>query len=391
MGASASSADGSSAESGASALRDGCPALDGMAAAPDVVGATTLGTPAGRPSAESASTAPRATRSVVAAHGGHAAQLLGHRPRHERDPRRAADQQQGRQLPGLHAGRRDRAAQGVHRPVDVRRDQPLERRPIKPDGAAELAAPDPHHDLVLGAQRLFREGARAPDPRDRRHVVGQRLPDVLPHQLVEVETAEVVDRLGDAQHREAAAGRPGPAQHGGVEPAAAEVVDRDRVARLPAPAATAWATARGSATNVTPRSCAARAEASLSSVCGAHDAGCARAIRAGCSPSFSTTRSTTQRTSRADSSSADHGWPPSIDRRRVSHPTLEAANDARRVDPGETRRGLADGHALVPGEVQHRRHGAPRAPSGTTSVSPGPSARRTTAAVKVFPKSMPSW
>ena len=47
-----------------------------------------------------------------------------------------------------------------------------------------------------------------------------------------------------------------------------------------------------------------------------------------------------------------------LDRRRVSHPTLEAANDARRVDPGETRGGLADGHAPVPGEVQHRRHGA---------------------------------
>jgi hypothetical protein len=78
----------------------------------------------------------------------------------------------------------------------------------------------------------------------------------------------------------------------------------------------------------------------------------------GCSPSFSTTRSTTQRTSRADSSSAAHSLPAELDRRRVSHPTLEAANDARRVDPGETRGGLADGHAPVPGEVQHRRHGA---------------------------------
>ena len=47
------------------------------------------------------------------------------------------------------------------------------------------------------------------------------------HGLVEVDAAEALDALGRADQLEAVAGL---AQHGGVERAAAEVVDRDDVA-----------------------------------------------------------------------------------------------------------------------------------------------------------------
>ena len=321
---------------------------------PDVVGATTSAAAVG---AESASTAPRATRSA-------SPRTVGTQPscsvtvratsgiRAEPPTSSSAVNCPGSTPADAIVRRRASTVRSTCGAIS-----PLERRPIKPDGAAELAAPDPHDDLVLGAQRLLREGARAPDPRDRRHVVGQRRPG---------RAATPARRGRDRRGRRSPRARPStakpprasrPAQHGGVEPAAPEVVDRDRVTRLGA-ASAAWATARGSATNVTPRSCAARAEASRSSVSGAHDAGCARAIPAGCSPSFSTTRSTTQRTSRADSSSAAHGWPPS---------STGAGSPTRRLRPRTTRVGSIPARLAaasptvtppVPGEVQHRRHGA---------------------------------
>ena len=122
---------------------------------------------------------------------------------------------------GRHAGRRDRAAQGVHRPVDVRRDQLARtwsdragrRRGTRRTGSA----PRPRSRSSASPSRgCTRAGPARPASRRR----AATCPDALQHQLVEVEAAEVVDRLGDARHREAATGRPGPAQHGRVAPAA---------------------------------------------------------------------------------------------------------------------------------------------------------------------------
>ena len=59
----------------------------------------------------------------------------------------------------------------------------------------------------------------------------ERVVDVGEHRLVEVDAAEALDALGSTERLEAVGGL---AQHGGVEGAAAEVVDGDDVARLDA-------------------------------------------------------------------------------------------------------------------------------------------------------------
>ena len=188
VGASASSADGSSAESGASASV--AAPLDGMAGRPDVVAARMSAAVSVRKREHGAAR----DQVLVAAHRGHTAQLLGHRPRHERHPRRAADQQQGR---------RAARAPAQHDAI-VRRKAPTV--PVSTCGAISRSNVTPikpgrrcRNSPRIGSAPRPRSRSSAPLSRECTRVgparpASRRLPAATSgtccsHQLVEVETA----------------------------------------------------------------------------------------------------------------------------------------------------------------------------------------------------------
>ena len=122
----------------------------------------------------------------------------------------------------------------------------------RPDHVFELAAGEPdvevavrqeHRDGRLGVdrQRLLGRDAVLPQPGQRdaglrvaqvelaERAAGAEV-DVGEDRVVEVDAAEPLDALGAAEDVDAGGGSRALAQHGGVEGAAAEVVDRHRVA-----------------------------------------------------------------------------------------------------------------------------------------------------------------
>jgi hypothetical protein len=155
--------------------------------------------------------------------------------RHQRDARRAPDEQDGVEVLGGHAGLDDGLAQHRDGLVDERPDERLELRPGQRDGRRRRRHPVGDLDLVLHGQRFLGvdaggalAGQALPAVRRRGHRGGVHAEDAqqLGHQrVVDVDAPEVLDAERPADDGEVAAGV---AQQRGVERPAAEVVDGDR-------------------------------------------------------------------------------------------------------------------------------------------------------------------
>ena len=126
----------------------------------------------------------------------------------QRDPRRAADQQHRRQLVGRQPGRAHRAAQRVHRLLDLRADHRLELAAVQPHRALRGRQSAPGStprcrccsaSLASVHSRRIR-GHRGQHRRDRcrrgpSNASGSPAADVLEHHLVEVDAAEPLQPL----------------------------------------------------------------------------------------------------------------------------------------------------------------------------------------------------
>ncbi len=157
----------------------------------------------------------------------------------QRDPGGAPDQQHGAEVGGLHLRRAQRAGERADRRLDLRPDHVFELAAGEPD--VEVPVRQEHRDGRLGVdrQRLLGRDAVLPQPgqgdaglRVAQVELAERAAgaevDVGEDGVVEVDAAEPFDALGAAEDVDAD-GR-ALAQHGGVEGAAAEVVDGHRVA-----------------------------------------------------------------------------------------------------------------------------------------------------------------
>ena len=156
----------------------------------------------------------------------------------QRDPGGPPDQQHGVEVGRLDPRRAQRARERADRRLDLRPDHVFELAAREPD--VEVPVRQEHRDGRLGVdrQRLLGRDAVLPQPgqgdaglRVAQVELAERAAgaevDVREDGVVEVDPAEPFDALGAAEDVDAG---PALAQHGGVEGAAAEVVDRHRVA-----------------------------------------------------------------------------------------------------------------------------------------------------------------
>jgi hypothetical protein len=161
--------------------------------------------------------------------------------RHERDPRRTADQQHRAQVGRAQAGGADSAAQRHDRLLQRGPDHRLELGADQPGLGTQLGQQDRDGRLGVAGQRFLGLHALAAQPGHRaEHVrvlgvqrvelTAEAVPDVAEHDLVEVDPAEALDAFRLAEQLECAVVVL--AHHGGVEGAATEVVDRDGAARV---------------------------------------------------------------------------------------------------------------------------------------------------------------
>ena len=179
----------------------------------------------------------------IGVHRDRPGQPLRHQLRHQRDPRRPADQQHRGELTRPTPRRADGGAQRVDRLLHLRADHRLELAAVQPHRPAARGQEHRDRHVGVGRERLLGLGALPAHPRDGgQHggvgvvEVGERdrqpRPDVLEHDLVEVDAAEPVEPLRPPEQPEPRGperglGPVGLAHDGRVERAAAQVVHGD--------------------------------------------------------------------------------------------------------------------------------------------------------------------